>query len=1102
MKRVKGFDWKLFLTPENEYRIWHFFYSVKKQEEFKKGINSLFEKLLTENKFSLEYKDALVKNFITFGGYTNDYGTYSEKALKKLLPFLRIGKYWSSKNIEVIFENRSQEIKDKDNENIIKISKTDKINGELTDFQGMWISNACYLVYDRYSEVGDIQYWKTPYDIDNFLRNEFKQHSLNNPVVERVLVETLQLVKDIWKYYGEQDGIDGNGNIIYKKLFNRIHIELGREMKKNAKEKERENRQNNDNKKTNERIIELLKELQKENNDVRTKSPFQQEKLRILEDGLLSSIEFDKDATIYQFRNSDLSITKKEIKDITSKDIVKISKSDFERYKLWLDQRYRSPYTGEFIKLSDLFNREKYEIEHIFPQERITLNAFYNKVICETEVNKAKKAFTAYQFILNCKGERIIKCAAHNKDVRILNTEAYESLVKSNFTDKRKQEILLSKEIPDDFTNSQLNNSKYIAKMTMKLLSNIVREEGEDSFRSKHVLPINGIITTRLKNDWQLNDAWNELIQPRFERLNTLTNSNLFGNYENINGHNIFINRVPEELNKDFNKKRIDHRHHAMDALVIALATENHVNYLNNIYSKDNNDDKFEARIRIKNRITDTRKNEDDEKSRFFLPPAQIKEKGIITEYKYEYANIQSKVFKDIALQSLQNTIVSFKQKKRLIKQRTNKFEKWNIEKKKFELISEERLNNKENYNIRLALHKATYYGKVKLKLIKEVSIENALENINNIENKQLKSVIKIKQKDGFKNKDIVKYLESFKDFSNKIDLKKIKIYYWDIDEKGEGKKVATRYENFLESFAEIKANKILQTIGSITDTGIQKILFNHLNKYNELREDNNTNTFHPEIAFSFDGVKELNGNIKVLNDGKDHKPIYKVRISTPLGTKFPVSEDGFKNTKYVITSADSNVFCGFYENGYGERKFYVPTLRETVENLKKGYKPCKDKIVIENIDKENCKKNEFDFIFELSPNDLVFVPNAEERISPILLDFKNLNKDQKSRIYKFTDGNSDGVMNFVPVNIASTIVDVSKDEYKKINLNNLTFEETIESKKGIRTTIKELVNEIGLGSTQSKNQNSLNSIQIKAICWKLKIDRLGNIIEVNNKSL
>jgi len=1123
INRVKKDLWKTLLTPENEYLIWHFFYSVKKQDEFKKGINSLFEKLLNKSGLPVDYRDDLVKNFITFGGYNNDYGTYSEKALKKLLPFLRIGKYWNQEAVEKILAKATFVAKE-------KVFVKEEINGEITDFQGLWISSACYLVYNRYSEVGDIQYWKTPYDIENYLRNEFKQHSLNNPVVERVLIETLQLVKDIWKYFGEQDGIDENGKIIYKELFNRIHIELGREMKKNAKEREKENKQNKENQKSNERIIELLKELAKENNEVKTKSPFQQEKLRIIENDLLSSIEYDKDATSYNLINGLGSITKKEIKDITSKDITKISTQDIERYKLWLDQRYQSPYTGKIIKLSDLFNREKYEIEHIFPQERITLNALYNKVICETEVNKDKKALTGYQYILNSDGKKSVKCAAHDfNEITILPPDEYEKRVKINFTDKRKQEILLSKEIPDEFTNSQLNNARYISKMAMKLLSNIVREEGEDSFRSKNVLPITGVITTKLKKDWQLNDSWNELIQPRFKRLNEITNSNLFGHYEKINGHDVFINQVPEELNKNFEKKRIDHRHHAMDALVIALATENQVNYLNNISSQDNKTDKLEARIKLKNIITDTKKNEAGDKSRYLLPPAQYKQNGEVIVYSYCYKETNSRIFKQIALEALANTVVSFKQKNRFIRQRTNKIQVPDIETSKLKIISQKNLSNSYNYNVRQSLHKATFYGKVKLKQkIKKIKLSEAIDISTEIVDLDLRTyVLNLQQNKKIENVEILHLLES--------KYPNVEVY---------DRFVATRYENNLESLVSVDGEKIISTIESITDISIQRILLNHLNKYNSIKVnvtniskyvdniideelqksikgmllndtlgdkitfgDKNINEIdvftadiefdhkekiymNPQLAFTFEGIVDLNKNIKELNDGKNHKPIFKVRMFTPLGTKFPVSENGEKSRKYVITADDSNSFCGFYEktNGAGERKFIVPTLKETIENLKRGEVPCKDVFFDEK------SNEEYKLIFTLTPNDLVYLPTEDEMINSFKLDSEKLKNIDKDRIYKFTDGNSAGVMNFTPYYVSKPLVDLNKKEYKEINLKNLCFEENTESKKGIKTKVKELVNEIGLGSNQSKNQNSLEGIQIKQYCIKLKIDRLGNI--------
>lgn len=1042
-KRIKGFDYKTFLTSETEYCLWHFFYSVKKKEEFNKGLIKIIGRLLKKSGLSLDFHEELVKNFSSFGGYTNDYGTYSEKAIKKILPFLRIGRYWSEKNIEIILSKANQDIKQ-------KVLDKEGINGELKDFQGLWVSSACYLVYGRYSEVGEVQFWQSPYDIENYLKNEFKQHSLNNPTVEKILVETLHVVKDIWKYYGKENGSDNEGRIIYQKLFDKIHIELGREMKKNNKQKLRDDKQNKENRKANERIVGLLRELKSTNSTLQEKSPYQQEKLRILEEGLLSSIEYDKDNKEYELSNG--KITKREIKEITSKEFSQISKGDFDRYKLWLDQRYRSPYSGKFIMLSDLFDREKYEIEHIFPQERITLNALYNKVICETEINREKKASTGYGFISNAKSKKVF-CAAHNKEISILSIAQYEELVNDIFSGK-KREILLSKEIPDEFTNSQLNNSQYISKMAMKLLSNIVREKDEDSFRSKNVLATNGTITSTLKRHWQLNDAWNEIISPRFKRLNELTDSNLFGHYREINGHNVFVNTVPEASNKNFDPKRIDHRHHALDALIIALTTENHVNYLNNISSQENSEEKLKTRKGYKFQLTNSRKGFNDEKEWYFLPPAQIKTKEGIDQFEYHYGDSKSNVFKTIAQNALENTVASFKQKNRVIRQRWNKYKKSTDG--KIIIVKQDGLNKPNSYNVRKRLHEDTFYGKVRLqnnkntsKNVIRISLRKALEEGYDFHDPVILSRVNNLRLKNYSLYEIIENLEK--------DNPTVRVYE---------KFVATRFGNDLETFASIPSEKIVTAIHSITDTSIQLILENHLENYKE--NVDGKSKFDTANAFSAEGVMELNNNIIELNNGKSHQPIYKVRTSDAKGTKFAVSDEGQKSTKYVVTASGSNAFCGFYQKGT-ERKFYIPTLRESIESIKQGFEPCPE---------THPENSQFKLIFVLNPSDLVYVPTEEEKENPNLVDFSKMKKEQIDRIYKFTDG-SGTIMNFVPINVASLLFSMSNKEQEKAE---------------IKLPIQ---NELGLGSPQSKNQNSLDGIQIKSICWKVVLDRLGNIKDV-----
>ncbi len=113
-------------------------------------------------------------------------------------------------------------------------------------------------------------------------------------------------------------------------------------------------------------------------------------------------------------------------------------------------------------------------------------------------------------------------------------------------------------------------------KFVFPLLSNLVRaEKDDDGINSKNVLPGNGKITTILKQDWGLNDVWNDLILPRFVRMNELKKTTAFTSW---NGqYQKYLPAVPLELSKGFQKKRIDHRHHAMDALVIACATRDHI---------------------------------------------------------------------------------------------------------------------------------------------------------------------------------------------------------------------------------------------------------------------------------------------------------------------------------------------------------------------------------------------------------------------------------------------------------------------------------------------------------------------------------------------
>ena len=211
------------------------------------------------------------------------------------------------------------------------------------------------------------------------MRN-FKQHSLRNPIVEQVVLETLRTVRDIWKKVGRID---------------EIHVELGREIKNSSEKRKQISEQIQANENANLRIKALLIEFMNPEfgvENVRPYSPSQQELLRIYEDGVLNSVEELPD---------DIAVFLKKF------DVMKQpTRSEFLRYKLWLEQRYRSPYTGNMIPLGQLFT-PAYEIEHIIPQARYFDDSFSNKVICESVVNKLKDNLLGYEFIKEHHGRKL-----------------------------------------------------------------------------------------------------------------------------------------------------------------------------------------------------------------------------------------------------------------------------------------------------------------------------------------------------------------------------------------------------------------------------------------------------------------------------------------------------------------------------------------------------------------------------------------------------------------------------------------------------------------------------------------------------------------------
>jgi len=873
--------------------IWHVMYSVSDKQQFEKAI----QRYASKNGLGEKFVQVLCKQ----KSFSPEYGAYSEKATRKLLQLMRI-----YKDGEITFdpstEQRIEHILTGEEDATISKQVRNKCANlkDKSAFQGLPVWLAEYVVYDV--SKNDTK-WSSPDDIDTYLQ-EFRLHSLNNPIVEQVVKETLRVVRDIWK---EQGTID------------EIHLEMGRDLKLPAQKRKQILQRNLENEKANEAARQKLMD----------------------------------------------------------EHILHPSLADIRKYILWQEQGMRSPYTGEPIPFSALYT-EAYEIEHVIPQSRYFDDSMTNKVVCEAEVNRLKDRQLGHEFIVAHHGERVTLTGG--KVVTIFNEGEYKSFVKETFKSNcSKQEKMLLDEIPDQFIARQLNDSRYISNLMRGLLSNIVREQDpatglyEPEATSKNLIVSNGSVTDRLKKDWGINGVWDRIILPRFERLNQLLDTTQYTTLRN--GH--MEPCVPDEQRGSFQKKRIDHRHHAMDAIVIACATRSHVALLSN---ENATASKEQQRYDLNHKLRE-------------IDHVTANGHTVFGAFKQPWDTFLPDVE-----QVLGDIIVSFKQNLRVINKSNNRSLRYQDGKKV--LVSQ---TKGDNWAVRKPMHKETVFGLVNLQTKRTVNLHSALQQIDRIVEPDLRKKLRQLVIEGKDEKQIKHYFESEKEIWSDINLQKIEVYAYTL-EMG---------ERYFASRSAIDVTFDEKTIGKVTDLSIQKILLAHLA----------ANGNDPQQAFSADGIERMNANIQELNGGIPHKPIYKVRLCEKAD-KFAVGQTGAKSRKFVEAAKGTNLFFAIYvtldKENKEVRSFVTVPLQIVIDSQKEGQKNWRA-VLDRKIHEAALVKEDATLKYILSPGDLVYVPEGQET-----LDWYN-----RENIYKMVSGSGTDWY-FVPVNVASTIV--NKVEYGLLN--------------------------------------------------------------------
>ena len=241
------------------------------------------------------------------------------------------------------------------------------------------------------------------------------------------------------------------------------------------------------------------------------------------------------------------------------------TRSRIQKYKMWEESEHICMYCGNTVNVHEFLLGFGVEVEHIIPRSLVFDDSFSNKVCACRACNKEKNNRTAYDY-MKSKGEDSGEFKAYVARVNDLAERYNNKLPIPIGINKAKRNKLLmpAKDIPQDFIERQLRESQYIAKKAREMLQSICH----------NVYATSGSVTDFIRHIW----GWDEVLHSlNFERYRAAGLTEIVE--RDVNGAKVEVERI-----KDWSK-RMDHRHHAVDALAIACTKQGYIQRINNLNS-------------------------------------------------------------------------------------------------------------------------------------------------------------------------------------------------------------------------------------------------------------------------------------------------------------------------------------------------------------------------------------------------------------------------------------------------------------------------------------------------------------------------------------
>ena len=430
-------------------------------------------------------------------------------------------------------------------------------------------------------------------------------------------------------------------------------------------------------------------------------------------------------------------------------------------------------YCGESFNLSEALTGDNFDVDHIIPKALLFDDSQTNKVLVHRSCNKNKTNTTAYDYMAS-KGQVILN------DYLTRVEEWYKSGIigygkmqrlKTSYEEykerkKLKKETTADVKLWENFINRQLRETAYISRKALEILKQVCT----------YVHATEGSVTAKLRKLWGWDDVLMNLQLPKYKELGQTEIKEWTSDHGN--------RKHLQEWVTNWNK-RDDHRHHAIDALVIACTKQGFIQRINTLNSDD---------------TKDAMNKQIDEAAIDFKEKTNLLDRYLISQRPEKF---NTKYVEEVA----DNILVSFKAGKKVATKGKRKVK-----------INGKKVVVQEVLVPRGALHEQFVYGKIKV-IIKNKNIKYLFENANTIVNKTIQHLV------------LNKLAEFENDYKNAVaSLKKNPIY---IDE--ENKIILEKADCYAEETV-LKypiQNITTKDVPFIVDEKVKKIITERLELYN-----------------------------------------------------------------------------------------------------------------------------------------------------------------------------------------------------------------------------------------------------------------------------